>query len=47
MKIMVNKGEFKDLIQREWIIANGIGGLQHLQLQVPTQENIMGYWLQH
>ena len=26
MKIMVNKGEFKDLIQREWIIANGIGG---------------------
>ena len=26
MKIMVNKGEFKDLIQREWVISNGIGG---------------------
>lgn len=26
MKIMVNKGDFKDLIQREWIISNGIGG---------------------
>ena len=26
MKIMVNKGDFKDLIQKEWIISNGIGG---------------------
>ena len=26
MKILVNKGEFKDLIQREWVISNGIGG---------------------
>lgn len=26
MKILVNKGEFKDLIQREWLISNGIGG---------------------
>lgn len=26
MKILVNKGEFKDLIQSEWLISNGIGG---------------------
>ena len=26
MKILVNKGDFKDLIQREWLISNGIGG---------------------
>ncbi len=26
MKILVNKGEFKDLVQREWVISNGIGG---------------------
>ncbi len=26
MKIVVNKGEFKDLVQREWVISNGIGG---------------------
>ena len=26
MKIMVNKGDFKDLVQREWVISNGIGG---------------------